>query len=372
MDNLFFVTLGLIFLGALLSNLTKWRKYDRVLKAINGFHTTVEMQNSKKIWGKTTIHSNGMELHFSREVHNSRGNPINSYILYRDDIDQVRAIYRYQNELSENNIILRNREIKDTCIPSLWSRAKRRSNVFFNNFNDAIGEALNVFLTRMKGGKGGMIFNTQGDYLKKMGTTALSAVGNAYDPILEQYINQRVVVRMNDDKNEEFCGFLKEYSSAWLSILDCQLSQIKELELDDIGHLTLLRDIDFSFLLYEDEEDSYILEVVIHYFGTNPLELMSVYGKSYHHPIKKTLKHEQSISFSLKNLPTDAYESLSEDLLPLEFEMIAAERRQGKASPESNSIYQSILPDFTLKYKYTSMGDVYLPRTLAVLRHSSS
>ena len=371
MDNLFFITLGFIFLGALLSNLTKWRKHDRVLIAVNGFHSTIEMQNNKKIWGKITIHANGMELHFTREIQNSHGNPINSYILYRDDIDQIRAIYRYQNELSEENIILRNEEIKDTCTPSLWRGARRRLNIFFNNFNDAIGEALSVFLTRMKGGKSGMIFNTQGDYLKKMGTTALSAMGNTYDPILETYVNQRVVVRMNDDKNEEFCGFLKEYSSAWLSILDCQLSQTKLLELDDIEHLTLLRDIDFSFMLYEGEQDKYILEVVIHYFGAKPLELIAIYGKNYRHSIKKTLKHAQSISLSLENLPIDAYANLADDLLPLEFEMIATERREGEP-PESNTIYQSILPDFTLKYKYTSIGDVYLPRTLAVLRHSSS
>jgi hypothetical protein len=179
------------------------------------------------------------------------------------------------------------------------------------------------------------------------------------------------VVRLNDESKDEFCGFLKEYSSAWISVLDCHLTQNKELALDDIEHLTLLRDMDFSYMLYEGDEDSFILEVIIRYFGAQPLELIEIVGEKYHRKINKTLKHEQSISFSLENLPNDVYENLSEDLLPLEFEMIGAERRQGEP-PESNAIYQSILPNFTLKYKVTSMGDVYLPRTLAVLRHSSS
>ncbi|HIO92167.1 MAG TPA: hypothetical protein EYG68_04890 [Leucothrix mucor] len=375
MDNLFFLTIGFIFLGALISNLTQWRKRDRVLKDIDGFHTTIEMQDSKKVWGKTAIFSNGMELHFSREVQNSSGNSINSYILYRDDIDNIRAIYRYQNELSEVNIALRKQEIANTCKPQIWIRLKRRLVVFFNTFNDAIGEALNVFLARMKGGGGGMIFNTQSDYLKKMGTTALSVVGNAYDPILERYVNQRVVVRLNDGKDEEFCGFLKEYSSAWISVLDCELSQTTRIELDDLERLTLLRDMDFSYLLYEGDENSYELEVVIKYFGIQPLELISVDAKdsdsNYHHDIKRTLKYQQSISFTLANLPTETFKHISEDLLPFEFEMIAALRRDGEP-PESNDIYQSILPNLTLKYKYTSIGDVYLPRTLAILRHSSS
>ena len=375
MDNLFFLTIGFIFLGALITNLTQWRKRDRVLKDIDGFNTTIEMQDRKKIWGKTQIYSNGMELHFSREVQNSHGNPINSYILYRDDIDNIRAIYRYQNELSESNIAARKKEIANTCKPHFWMYFKRRMVVFFNTFNDAIGEALNVFLARMKGGGNSLVFKTQGNYLKKMGTTALSVVGNAYDPLLERYINQRVVVRIEDGKRKEFCGFLKEYSSAWMSVLDCELTQTTHIDLDDIERLTLLRDMDFSYLLYEADEDVYELEVVIQYFGIHPLELVSVDGddseNNYHHTINKTLKHQQSISFTLSKLPIKSFKNISKDLLPLEFEMIAALRRDGEP-PESNLIYQSILPNFTLEYKYTSIGDVYLPRTLAILRHSSS
>ena len=371
MDNLFFLTLGFIFLGALVTNLTRWRKRDRVLKAINGFHTTVELQNTKKVWGKTTIYSNGMELHFSREVENSHGNPINSYIFYRDDIDQIRVIYRYQNELSEANIALRKQEISNTSDPHFFTKVLRSSTIFISNFNDAIGEALNVFLARMKGGNsGGMIFSTQSDYLKKMGTTALSAVGNTYDPILEQYVNERVVVRLNDEKRDEFCGFLKEYSSAWISVLDCRLTQTTHLELDDIKRLTLLRDMDFHFTLFNDEE-SLALEIVIDYFGREPLELISIKGKDYEHGIELIIKHGESISFTLENLPESSVKKVSKDLLPVEFEMISELRRQGE-SPETNLIYQSILPDFTLHYKYTTIGDVYLPRTLAVLRHASS
>lgn len=373
MDNLFFLTLGFIFLGALITNLTQWRKRDRVLKDVDGFHATVEMQNMKRIWGKTNIFTNGMELHFSREIRNSHGNPINSYILYRDDIDTIRAIYRYQNELSDQNIIKRKKEIAATCNPNLWRRFKRRFNAFFNTFNDAISEALNVFLARMKGsGTSGMVFKTQENYLKQMGTTALSAVGNAYDPILEKYVNQRVVVKLNDTHNNQFCGFLKEYSSAWISVLDCQLSHSNTIELDDIERLIIQRDMDFSFLLYEGEEDIYQLDIVIHYYGAHPLHLLSIDGENYHHAIDKTLKHDQSLSLTLNNLPTPVYENLAEDLLPLEFEMIAENRREGEEPPESNYIYQSILPDFALNYKYNTIGDVYLPRTLAVLRHASS
>ena len=55
MDSIFLLTVGFIFLGALLSNVLKWSNKDRVLKDLQGFHSTIEMQSGKKVWGKTHI-----------------------------------------------------------------------------------------------------------------------------------------------------------------------------------------------------------------------------------------------------------------------------------------------------------------------------
>lgn len=372
MDSIFLLTIGFIFLGALFSNVMKWRNKDRVLKDLDKFNCTVEMQNGKRIWGKTKVYANGMELHFSGTAKNSMGDPIKSYIFYTDDIDKVRAIYRNHTELSKKNQERRDKEIFAVGNPAFTAVVKRKSRIFFNMFNDAINEALNVFLSRMKGGKSNSgVFNTQSDYLKKMGTTALSAVGNAYDPILERYINNRVVVSLQDDlQKDEFCGFLKEYSSAWLSILDCRLTHIHKVELDDVERLTLQRDMDFSYFLYEEDEGVMALDIVIDYFGSETVNLIAIHGVDYHHAINKKLKYSQSISLTISNLPSDTFKNLNTEILPLEFEMIADDRREGKA-PEENEIYQSILPDFELEIESTHIADVYLPRTLAVLRHGA-
>ena len=55
MDSIFLLTIGFIFLGALFSNVMKWQNKDRVLKDLQDFHSTIEMQDGKKIWGKTHI-----------------------------------------------------------------------------------------------------------------------------------------------------------------------------------------------------------------------------------------------------------------------------------------------------------------------------
>jgi hypothetical protein len=383
MDSIFLLTLGFIFLGALFSNVMKWRNKDRVLKDLQGFHNTFEMQNGKRIWGKTQVYTNGMELYFSRSAKNSTGDPINSYVFFRDDIDNIRAIYRSHSELSKEFQLQRRQEVQRVSSPDFFHIVQRKSRIFFNMFNDAIGEALNVFLSRMKGAGAGAVISTQSDYLKKMGTTALSAVGNSYDPILERYINHRVVVALKDDGNyEEFCGFLKEYSSAWLSLLDCKITHIHKIDLDDLARLTLQRDMDFSYTLFDDK-GQYSLEVRMKYFGTAPLKVLAVKGgdkdievtesaKNYQHKINKTLKRGESLTFTLKKLPSESFEGFNKELLPLKFEMTSEERRKGAEIPEGNEAYQRFLPEITLELESTHITDIYMPRTLAVLRHGAA
>ena len=374
MDSIFLLTVGFIFLGALFSNVMKWRNKDRVLKDLQGFHSTIEMQGGKRIWGKTQIYTNGMELFFSRGASTSMGDPINSYIFYRDDIDKIRVIYRNHAELSKENQTLRKKEVEIVSSPDLIHVVRRKARIFFNMFNDAIGEAMSVFLSRMKGAGSSTVLSTQSDYLKKMGTTALSAAGNSYDPILERYINNRVVVSVKDEqRSQDFCGFLKEYSSAWLSILDCRVTQIDQIDLDDLARLSLQRDMDFSYYLYEEELGVFALDIVLEYFGADTLKLIKVIGgdddktvteqtKAYQHKINKSLKRGQSISFTLSNLPAESFEGFNVDLLPLEFEMISEERREDDV-PEENEI--------KLELESTHIADVYVPRTLAVLRHGA-
>ena len=384
MDSLFLLTIGFIFLGALLSNVMKWSNKDRVLKDIHDFHSTIEMQGGKKVWGRTHVFANGMELHFSRSATSATGDPINSFIFYGDDIDKIRTIYRNHGELSKEKQLLRTKEVARVSHPDLIHKASRKIRIFFNVFNDAIGEALNVFLSRMKGSKaGGGVLGSQGDYIKKMGTTALSSSGNEFDPILESYINRRVGVVVKDEHGEgEYCGFLKEYSSAWLSILDCTVTDTNEIDLDDLKRLELQRDMDFNYTLYEEKEGVFALDVKLDYFGKEPLKLIRVKGgdddkdvaektKNYQHKLNKTLKQNDSVSFKLKKLPPETFVDIDKTLLPLSFEIVSESRRDNEL-PADYLIHQKLLPEIKLEIESTHIADVYLPRTIAVVRHCAA
>ncbi|MEB8433649.1 hypothetical protein OO007_15525 [Cocleimonas sp. KMM 6892] len=380
MDSIFLLTIGFIFLGALLSNVLKWSNKDRVLKDLQGFHSTIEMQSGKKVWGKTNIYSNGMELHFSRSASNALGNPINSFIFYGADIDKIRTIFRNHGELSEKNQLKRAKEVARVSNPDFLHRSSRKLRIFFNVFNDAIGEALNVFLSRMKGSGG--VLSTQGDYIKKMGTTALSSSGNEYDPILESYINKRVSVNLEDEHgHSEYCGYLKEYSSAWMSVLNCSVTHAHKIDLDDLTRLSLQRDLDFHYTLYEVKPGEYALDVKIDAFGEEPMKLIGVKGgdddkdvaentRNYQHRLNKTLKQGESLSFTLNNLPTETLVDVDPTLLPLSIEMVSEVRREGEL-PEAYFTHQKLLPELKLEIESTHIADVYLPRTIAIVRHSA-
>lgn len=383
MDSIFLLTVGFIFLGALLSNAMKWSNKDRVLKDLHDFHSTIAMQNGKKIWGETHVYANGMELHFTRSATNSLGDPISSFILYGDDIDNIRTIFRNHSELSKDKQLIRTKEVERVTNPDFFHRALRKVRIFFNVFNDAIREALNVFLNRMKGSGAGGVLSTQGDYIKKMGTTALSSSGNEYDPILESYINKRVGVTLEDENGyNEYCGFLKEYSSAWLSVLDCCVTHVDEIDLDDLKRLQLQRDMDFNYTLYEEKEGIFALDVKIDYFGKEPLKLIGVKGGdddkdvteetcNYQHKLNKTLNHGESLSFKLKKLPTENISDIDKTLLPLSFAMISEVRRDSEL-PADYFIHQKRLPELKLEVELTHLADVYLPRTVAIVRHSAA
>lgn len=381
MDSLFLLSIGFIFLGALLSNVIKWSKKDRVLKDLQEFHTTIEMQGGKKVWGKANVYANGMELYFSRSATNSLADPINSFIFYGDDIDKIRTIFRNHGDLTKDKQLIRKSEVDRVTNPNLYHKAFRKVRIFFNVFNDAIGEALNVFLSRMKGSKSGGVFSSQGDYIKKMGTTALSASGNEYDPILESYINKRISVTLEDEHGFiEYCGFLKEYSSAWLSVLDCKITNIHETDLDDLKRLELQRDMDFYYTLYEEKEGVFALDVNIEYFGKEPAKLIKIKGgdddkdvaektRNYQHKLNKTMKQGDSLSFKLKKLPPETFIEMDKTLLPLSFDMVSEVRRETEL-PEDYFRHQKHLPEIKLEVESTHIADVYLPRTIALVRHS--
>jgi len=373
MDNILLVSILLIFLTALFSNVMKQRKRDRVLKDMHDFHITLEFNDGKKAWGKTRVYSNGLEFVFSDSHASSNGNYISSYIIHKGDLDRIWVFYRFHTELSTDNQKRRRKEVENTIHPGIFSRLKRLARNLVNAFNDAINEALGVLLNRLKG-SGSNVVMQQDQYLKKAGASALGLVGNVFNPILERYINHRVVVVVNNgEKDESFCGFLKEYSPSWMSLLDCQIKRKDSLNIADVERMSMQRNIDMEIMIIE-EDGKIILDFIISYFGIHKLKIIAIQGKDshkkYYHKIDQTIKRHGSLSLRLDDLPSETTEKVDIHHLPIEFSMIAPERRESEA-PIENVVYQELLPELELVFYTERVADVYIPRSIGVLRNGA-
>jgi small nuclear ribonucleoprotein (snRNP)-like protein len=374
MDQVLLVSILLIFLTALFSNVLRQRKKDRVLKDLQGFHVTMHLLNDKQVWGKMRVFSNGLELLYSDPHRNSNGEMTSSYILYQEEIEDIWLFYRYHSELSDENRIRRQLEVQNTIYPGFFSRFKRASRNFLNAFNDAINEALGVFLNRLKGAGASTLIASQDQYLKKVGASALGMVGSIFNPILERYINRRVVVVVTHDKRtDEYCGFLKEYSPNWISLLDCRVRRKHKLKIQDIERMSMQRDIDMEILISEDD-GRIVLDVLISYFGAHTLKLIGIKGllksEGYYRKIGKVLGRKGSLSLRLGDLPAVYTQRISSKHLPLQFSMIAPERREGDM-PVENEVYQELLPELEMIFYTERIADVYIPRSIGTLRNGA-
>jgi hypothetical protein len=377
MDTILLLSIFLVFITALLGAFIQRRKRDRVLADLQGFHTTAKLVDGTLVWGRAEIFPNGLELIYSRPYINKRGHTITSYILFKDAIDSIQTLYRFHTELTATNQAYRIEEVKRVTHPGPLRRSGRHLRNFFNTFRDAINESMGMFLSRMKSANASMLFKTQDAQLKKISTSALGAVGSAYDAILERYIGRRVVVELQPDtgEKEEFCGVLKEYSPAWISILDCRIAEQRKLPLADAARLELQRDMDFWVGLEQSDEagSSISMTVRVENHTSEPIRLKRVEAEGYEFPLEINLASGKSHEWIMKDLPAASVAEIDMARLPVNIALMGPEGRgatQGE-SDSAQSIELPVLPDLDLVFESVREVDVYIPRSLGTLRHGN-
>ncbi len=366
MDNILVATVVIIFFTALLSKIVQ--NFDRVLKSIRSFHITIVRRDKKRMWGNAKIYSNGLKLLFSKPYQSSGGAWVDSYIFYQNDLDNLKVILRYHDELSPENKKRRLEEIKKVSSPGHVRRGIRQFRNFISNFQDAFSETLGVFLNRFKSSAGDLI-KTNEKHLKKVGSTSIGAVGKEYDQILEHHINKKVVVNVDDgETREEYAGFLGEYSAKWIALLHCEIEQDWHLPLNDMNRLILNRNLDVIFQIIS-KDDEYSLELEISNFSQDEVRLKRIKGGDFTKNIYKTIKTNETIKTSISKLPQELFPEKCCDIIDKKIKNIAPERG-GTYHPEMWRDLKDKLPELDLIYSCKRRVDVYVPRSLATIRHS--
>jgi tetratricopeptide (TPR) repeat protein len=232
-DTSLLFTIGLVFLATLIGSYLRSRRKDPCLASFEKFQVTLERTDNKIIWGILELESTGLELMYKSDVQDE-SHLESSYILYGSEYNEIQAIYRYADQLSPENRKKRQRDMDRAFHPGLWQIGQRRLRAFVSTANDSLSEVFGMLVGRAKKPAGRYITDEGETYLNQLGKNLIGHAGGVFDPLLERYIGQKVVIEIQEDSEvHEHVGIFKDYSPDFLEILDIQFPEKRAVELQN-------------------------------------------------------------------------------------------------------------------------------------------
>ncbi|MBD3184184.1 hypothetical protein GF312_18005 [Candidatus Poribacteria bacterium] len=208
-------------------------KKDKLLKSLAGHLVTIELKDGGRHRGRLRVESEGLEV-VAEKVNQS--NEKVSYLLRQDEFNNIHALVRYHDFLTEREKEARRAEVDQVYHPSIGMRLRRRFRNFINTMKRVASKTFKlVFGTVKKQFKG-----EAGQYageLEKSGQEAISYVTEAaYDTLIDRLIGTKVVVRVvRDNKNVEYVGVLKDYTGQFIELMDVSYKNEWSISMDR-GH----------------------------------------------------------------------------------------------------------------------------------------
>jgi len=226
---IFYFTLLFIFLTAIITAVaTKWAR-DKCLKSFHGFHVTLERSRGQTIWGQLKVFPSGIEIVYDHSFADARGRKKTSYLVYAQELDQqALSLLRYHGELSDEQKKLRDKQIRRTFNPGPLRRMWRSVRNFVNTLRDAFNAAIGAVVAQYGRVNPTSAVLTQGTQVTQIGQTLLGRfAGNAYEPLLEQYIGQPVILDVADPINPnnatvEYTGYLADYTQQFIAVFNVE------------------------------------------------------------------------------------------------------------------------------------------------------
>ncbi len=261
LDDIFWATLGLIFLTAIVSAFVRLRQRDACLKLMDDHHVTLVMAAGRAVWGDLRVHPQGLELRYAA-AHRSRAGLLKTgYLLYQPEMGSLLAMCRYVGQLSPDEQAQRAKQIAATFQPNLWRRSLRTIRNIFDTLRDAFSRALSAVIGQISKRPENKALASQQKVVDSTGQELLSAVGNAYEPMLEAQIGKPVVLELKvpgaPEERVEIGGYLAEYTQHFVAVFNVEHTDGEPLALRcdaegqveappgvamvvDAGHLTVI------------------------------------------------------------------------------------------------------------------------------------
>ncbi|HEY8665327.1 MAG TPA: hypothetical protein VIL86_01620 [Tepidisphaeraceae bacterium] len=235
-STIFYLTLLFIFLTAIITTVaTKWAR-DKCLKFFHHYHVTLEKNRGQSMWGTFKVFSSGIEVVYDHAFIDSRGRKKTSFMMYPPEMDaQLLSVLRYHDELDADGQERRKEQIHATFNPGPLRRFARGVRNFVNTLRDAFSAAIGAVVGQyQKINPTSAVMGTQGGSVAQIGQTLLGKFANAYEPLLEQYIGQPVILDVADPINPnnatvEYAGYLADYTQQFIAVFNIEHTTAEEI-----------------------------------------------------------------------------------------------------------------------------------------------
>jgi len=229
--TLFYVTLLIIFLTAIITTvLAKWSR-DKCLKFFKGYRITMERNRGQTLWGRLKVFSSGVEIVYDHPYVDPHGRRKTSYLFYQIELEQqVLSLFRYHAQLPPDQQKQRQNQVHATFNPRFFRRLYRGLRNFVNTLRDAFNAAIGAAVSQYQ--RANPVLGAQGTTVTNLGQTLLGKFANAYEPLLEQYIGQPVILEVADPLNpnnavQEYTGYLADYTQQFIAVFNVDHGEIE-------------------------------------------------------------------------------------------------------------------------------------------------
>ena len=238
------ITIIFIVLATAVAAFVRRKSRDKCIRDFEQNMVTLEEMSGKIVWGKLRVENTGLEFVYPEKHKDEDGHEEASYILYKYEYPNIEAVIRFHDELSETNKKKREKELKNTYHPTILRRLNRKIRNVFKTVRDSVVEIINLLISQAKKATPARsVLSSQDKYVSQMKQELVGSVGTSFEPLLERYIGNKVVLELiKGDKIFEYCGVLKEYTAEFVEIMDVNY-KIKEDQLARKADLVVPRKV---------------------------------------------------------------------------------------------------------------------------------
>jgi len=210
----------LLFLSAIISIAVERNSKDLCLKKFHNAFVILFMKDGSTLWGKMIVYPDCIELEYNQPKEMDDNRKKVSYVLYNKKIAEIQAVYRpaphpdspERNDWSDAMAKLNH--------PGFIEKTNRSFRVFYSMLRDAFSQSIGVALGMVKQRNQLMQqVSTAEKHANEVGQTLLKIAPNAYEPVLEKYRGNEVVVEtLIQDEVKETRGVMDDYSMSYLLV----------------------------------------------------------------------------------------------------------------------------------------------------------